>query len=139
MPHGRRRFLKICMPCPSALSKNFLNMFKKFWMCWKVLDVFKKFLAMFKNFEHIFFFKFFPFLVILHHIQIFWTRPKNFEHVQNFLTTFKIFWSRSKILDGADGQGISRWTFDQIYKVGFLHFSTMKKEKIDFFSGFATS
>ena len=86
--------------------QKFLNMFKKFWMCWKVLDVFKKILAMFKNFEHIFFFKFFPFLVILHHIQIFWTRPKNFEHVQNFLTTFKIFWSRSKILDGADGLGI---------------------------------
>ena len=93
--------------------QKFLKMFKKFWMCWKILDMFKKILAMFKNFEHIFFFKFFSFLLISHHIQIFWTRQKNFEHLQNVLTQHKNFWSRSKILDRADGPGIrqilGRW------------------------------
>ena len=41
----------------------------------------QKILGMFKMFERVFFFKFFPFPVILHHV--------------------KNFWSRSKILDGA--------------------------------------
>ena len=91
------------MPCPSAP-------FKKFWTCSKNFGCAEKFWRVQKFFghvQHIFFFKFFPFQVFLHHIKIFWTCPKNLEQVQNFLTTFKIFWLRSKILDGADGPGIS--------------------------------
>ena len=47
----------------------------------------KKILAMFKNFEHMFFFKFFSFLVFLHHIQIFWTCPK-IEQKENYLDQY---------------------------------------------------
>ena len=86
--------------------QKILDVSKKFWTRSNILDASKKFWTRPKNFEHIFFFKFFPFLVFLHHIQIFfntskiildafkivWTRPK-------YLDVFKIFWTCPKYLD----------------------------------------
>ena len=72
--------------CPVHLlrSKHFeriQNIFGRIQIFWTGLKIF----------EHIYFFKFFPFLVISDHIQIFRTCQKIFQHVEIFWTMFKNF------------------------------------------------